>query len=426
MSSSSAPGTNFTVTEGNLTGPGVNLGMLSLTAVICNLVVILLGIITCSINTLMIHIFNKHQIFRFNPRYILFIHLVLNKTLQLILSISLYLFANSYFTIYVSLCMFILLPAILTTRNTPVNLACMAAECYISVCIPLRHGNICTVKKTYIAIGIMWVISLLTILPDIFILFITEELHFLKTRVFCDRDRVFRSSVSKNKRDASHIFFLVVVCLILFYTYFRVLFVAKAANSDAKKARNTILLHGFQMLMCMTLYMQTLLKQLLIYLFPGQRIPIQHTIFILIQIIPRCLSPVVYGIRDKTFRMGTTTPFCQSRGTAPDVHGILQSLINQHNPTTFRALRNSGRIPSTPGALPQRSSLSTLVTSSPEIGEPNFNGRYVGGIEDVFKVFCPPAHNVQRHGQQHTIPTNSVRAVMLPFPEMLDDGPKSP
>ncbi|XP_014880694.1 olfactory receptor 1J2-like [Poecilia latipinna] len=303
MSSSSAPGTNFTVTEGNLTGPGVNLGMFSLTAVVGNVVVILLGIITCSINTLMIHIFNKHQIFRFNPRYILFIHLVLNETLQLILSISLYLFANSYFTIYVSLCMLILLPAILTTRNTPVNLACMAAECYISVCIPLRHGNICTVKKTYIAIGIMWVISLLTILPDIFILFITEELHFLKTRVFCDRDRVFRSSDSKNKRDASHIFFLVVVCLILFYTYFRVLFVAKAANSDAKKARNTILLHGFQMLMCMTLYMQTLLKQLLIYLFPGQRIPIQHTIFILIQIIPRCLSPVVYGIRDKTFRM---------------------------------------------------------------------------------------------------------------------------
>ncbi|XP_043977866.1 odorant receptor 131-2-like [Gambusia affinis] len=303
MSSSSAPGTNFTFTEGNLTGPGVNQGMLSVTATIASLVVILLSIITCSINTLMIHIFNKHQIFRFNPRYILFIHLVLNETLQLTLSVSLYLFGTSYFTIYVSLCVLILLPAILTTRNTPLNLACMAAECYISVCFPLRHGNICTVKKTYIAIGIMWVISLLTILPDIFILLITEELEFLKMRVFCDRDRVFRSSYSKSKRDVSHIFFLVVVCLTLLYTYFRILFVAKAASSDAKKARNTILLHGFQMLMCMTLYMQSLLKQLLTYLFPKHSISIQHAIFILIQIIPRCLSPVVYGIRDKTFRM---------------------------------------------------------------------------------------------------------------------------
>uniref|UniRef100_A0A3B5R369 G-protein coupled receptors family 1 profile domain-containing protein n=1 Tax=Xiphophorus maculatus TaxID=8083 RepID=A0A3B5R369_XIPMA len=303
MSSSSSASTNFTVTEGNLTGSGVYLGMLSVTAIIGNVVVFSLSIVTCFINASMVHIFNKQQIFRVNPRYILFIHLVLNETLQLTLSVSLYLFGNSFFTIYVSLCVLILLPAILTTRNTPLNLACMAAECYISVCIPLRHGNICTVKKTYIVIGIMWVISLLTILPDIFILLITEELEFLKTRVFCERDTVFRSSYSKSKRDASHIFFLVVVCLTLFYTYFRILFVAKAANSDAKKARNTILLHGFQMLMCMTLYMQSLLKQLLIYLFPKHSISIQHAIFIFIQIIPRCLSPVVYGIRDKTFRM---------------------------------------------------------------------------------------------------------------------------
>uniref|UniRef100_A0A3B5M525 G-protein coupled receptors family 1 profile domain-containing protein n=1 Tax=Xiphophorus couchianus TaxID=32473 RepID=A0A3B5M525_9TELE len=298
MSSSSSASTNFTVTEGNLTGSGVYLGMLSVTAIIGNVVVFSLGIVTCFINDSMVHIFNKQQIFRFNPRYILFIHLVLNETLQLTLSVSLYLFGNSLFTIYVSLCVLILLPAILTTMNTPLNLACMAAECYISVCIPLRHGNICTVKKTYIVIGIMWIISLLTILPDIFILLITEELEFLKTRVF-----LFRSSYSKNKKDASHLFFLVVVCLTLFYTYFRILFVAKAASSHAKKARNTILLHGFQMLMCMTLYMQNLLKQLLIYLFPGQAFYTQQAIFVLIQIIPRCLSPVVYGLRDKTFRM---------------------------------------------------------------------------------------------------------------------------
>uniref|UniRef100_A0A3B3X6F4 G-protein coupled receptors family 1 profile domain-containing protein n=1 Tax=Poecilia mexicana TaxID=48701 RepID=A0A3B3X6F4_9TELE len=301
MSSSLTASTNFTVTEGNLTGPGVYLGMFSLTAVVGNVVVISLGIITCFINASMVHTFNKQQVF--NPRYILFIHLVLNKTLQMTVSVSLYILAHAFHTVYVSLCMLILLPAILTTMNTPLNLACMAAECYISVCIPLRYDSICTVKKTYIVIGIMWVISLLTILPDIFILLITEELHFLKTRVFCDRDSVFRSSYSKNKRDASHIFFLVVVCLTLFYTYFRILLVAKAANSDAKKAKNTILLHGFQMLMCMTLFVQPLLKQLLTYLFPGQTIYIQNVIFVLIQIIPRCLSPVVYGIRDRTFRM---------------------------------------------------------------------------------------------------------------------------
>ncbi|MEQ2316560.1 hypothetical protein AMECASPLE_033674 [Ameca splendens] len=68
--------------------------------------------------------------------------------------------------------------------------------------------------------------------------------------------------------------------------------------------------------------------------------------------------------------MGTTTLVCQSSGTAPDVHTMLQSRINHHNPTTSRALRNSRRISSTPGALPPRSFLITSVTSAPEIGEP--------------------------------------------------------
>lgn len=222
--------------------------------------------------------------------------------IQLTASISLYIFAHTFYTIYVSVCIVLLLPAILTNTNTPLNLACMAVECYISVCIPLRYENICTVKKTYIMIALMWAISLLAVLPDVFTLFITEELHFMKMRLFCDRESVFRNSYGTTKRDASHIFFLVVVCLTLIYTYFKILFAAKAVNSDARKARNTILLHGFQTLLCIMVYVQPLLKQLLIYLLPNQRKSIQNITFVLIQVFPRFLSPVVYGLRDKEFR----------------------------------------------------------------------------------------------------------------------------
>ncbi|KAK0152627.1 hypothetical protein N1851_005851 [Merluccius polli] len=49
---------------------------------------------------------------------------------------------------------------------------------------------------------------------------------------------------------------------------------------------------------------------------------------------------------------------------------MLQSRVNQDSPTTSRALRNSGRTSSTPGALPPRSFLTTSATSAPEIGEP--------------------------------------------------------
>ncbi|XP_056245303.1 odorant receptor 131-2-like [Seriola aureovittata] len=265
---------NFTPEANNLT-EAVNYLDTLITAVGRNVTVVVLGIAISYINATMVHTFNKHHIFRVNARYILFIHLVFNDMIQLTTSISLFIFTYAFHTIYVSICCLLVLPATLTTLNTPLNLAFMAAECYIAVC--------------------------LSVLPDVFILLATEPLEFLNSRVYCSRDTVFRSTYSLKKRDTSHIVFLVVVWLTLFYTYFRILFVAKAANADAKKARNTILLHGFQVLLCMMVYVQPMLLQVLIYLFPGGVRSIKFAIFTTIQILPRFVSPIVYGLRDRTF-----------------------------------------------------------------------------------------------------------------------------
>ncbi|XP_070708028.1 odorant receptor 131-2-like [Pempheris klunzingeri] len=250
----------------------------------------------------MVHTFNKHHIFRMNPRFILFIHLVLNDMIQLTISITLFIFTYVFSTLFVSLCCLLILPAIFTTQNSPLNLAFMAVECYMAVCIPLRYNYICTVRRTYIVIGLIWAMSSLSVLPDVFILLATEPLKFLNSRVYCHRDTVFRSTYSLKKRNVSHILFLVIVWLTLFYTYFRILIVAKAANADAKKARNTILLHGCQVLLCMMVYVQPMLHQALENLFPGGDRYISFVTFILNQILPRFASPIIYGLRDITFR----------------------------------------------------------------------------------------------------------------------------
>lgn len=220
--------------------------------------------------------------------------------LQLITSISLFVFVYAFYTINVSFCCILLLSAIFTTQNTPLNLAVMAAECCIAVCIPFRHASICTVKRTYIVIGSIWAMSTLSVLPDLFILLATEPSEFFHTSVFCSRDFVFKSTVSLMKRDASHIMFLIVVWLTLFYSYFRILFAAKVVNADAKKARNTIILHAFQVLLCMITYVQPMIVQVIKYFFPGS--PIDFVMFIMNQILPRLLSPIIYGVRDLTFR----------------------------------------------------------------------------------------------------------------------------
>ncbi|XP_071767386.1 odorant receptor 131-2-like [Centroberyx gerrardi] len=253
------------------------------TAVIKNVITVALCISINYVNGTLVHTFNKHQIFKMNPRYILFIHLVINDMILLTLSGLIQVLSYILFTLNVSLCIFLLMFAIFANLNTPLTLA------------------IWTVQKTYAVICLIWVLSTLSILPDLFVTLVTEPLEFFRSRVFCLRETIFRNPYLTEKRDVSYIVFLVLIWLILFYTYFKILFAAKAAAADAKKARNTVLLHGFQLLLCMLTYVCHLVIKGVTYLFPTGVLAIRFTIYILIQILPRLISPVIYGLRDKTF-----------------------------------------------------------------------------------------------------------------------------
>ncbi|XP_040014842.1 odorant receptor 131-2-like [Xiphias gladius] len=292
---------NFSSINGALTAPGSKRSTFT-AAVVKNLIVTALCFCINYINGTLVHTFRKHQIFSSSPRYILFIHLVINDMMQLALSTLLHVISYALHRINVPFCLILLIFTVTTTLNTPLNLAGMAVECYIAVCVSLRHRQICTVKKTYVLIGLIWVVGALSILPDLFILLATEPLQFFHSRVLCARDYVFRSAYSLKKRDASHIVCLALVWLTLFYTYFRILFAAKGATADFKKARNTILLHGFQLLLCMLTYVRPMFEQGLLYVMPKQHLAIRFATYVIVQILPRLVSPIVYGLRDPTFR----------------------------------------------------------------------------------------------------------------------------
>ncbi|XP_003451940.2 odorant receptor 131-2-like [Oreochromis niloticus] len=267
-----------------------------------NVIVVVLCISINYINVALIQTFCKHQIFYMNPRYILFFHLVLNDMIQVTLTVILFVSSYIFFQINVSVCCVLILLALFATENTPLNLACMAVECYIAICIPLRHVQICTVKRTLMLIGLIWMTSMLSVLPDLFISLATIPLGFFKSRVFCLRETVFQNPHIIKKRDITYIVYLVIVWFIIFFTYFKVLFTAKTASQDATKARNTIILHGFQVLLCMSIYAEPLLRQVLQQWFPKNYSDSLFACYILFQILPRAISPIVYGVRDKTYR----------------------------------------------------------------------------------------------------------------------------
>ncbi|XP_020517023.1 odorant receptor 131-2-like [Labrus bergylta] len=271
-------------------------------AVTKNVIVVFLVISINYINASLVHTFSKHQIFYRNPRYILFIHLVVNDMIQVTLTIIMFIISYTIHRINVSVCSFLMLTALFATENTPLNLACMAVECYIAICMPLRHVQICTIRRTLILIGLIWITSMLSVLPDLFVTLATEPLDFFGSRVFCLRQTVFPNPVNTKRRNALYSVFLVVIWITIFFTYFKILFTAKAASKDAKKARNTILLHGFQLLLCMSTYVGPPLLTIIKQWLPRDYTDHLFAYYITIQILPRSIIPFIYGVRDNTFR----------------------------------------------------------------------------------------------------------------------------
>lgn len=228
--------------------------------------------------------------------------------IQLTTTICLFVFSYIFYKINTSLCCLIITFAVFATLNTPFNLAVMAVECYIAVCLPLRHAELCTIKRTYILIGSIWSMSAVSTLPDVFILLAKEPVQIFYSTIFCEKENLFRYPIHLKKRDVLYIIYLIAVWLILFYTYIKIFLAAKeakaakSADGDTKKARNTILLHGFQLLLCMLTYVAHEINKALFYWFPKHYLHVLFVSYIIIQILPRCISPLVYGLRDKTLR----------------------------------------------------------------------------------------------------------------------------
>ncbi|XP_075869409.1 odorant receptor 131-2-like [Nelusetta ayraudi] len=271
-------------------------------AVSKNVIVLVLGLSVTCINASAIRTFCKHQIFYTNPRYILFIHLVINDMVQVTLTVVLFVTSYTVYRIHTSLCCALILLTLFTTQNTPLCLACMAVECYVAVRAPLRHAQICTVRRTLAAMGVLLAITTLSALSDLFIVIATQPPGFFLSRMFCMRENVLPSLLLVRKRDITYWVFLAVVWITVFYTYFRIMLIAKEVSQDAKKARKTLALHGVQVLLSMASYMIPQAKHTLQKWFPENLSDLRFVLYVVFQVIPRSLTPILYGFRDNAFR----------------------------------------------------------------------------------------------------------------------------
>ncbi|KAM4796223.1 odorant receptor 131-2-like [Rhinophrynus dorsalis] len=235
-----------------------------------------------------------------SSRYILFAHMLINDTIYLIL--GLYLMLVSIYPVYhpASLCYILVTVTSTSFKVTPYNLAVMSLERYVAISFPLRHAEFCTTQRSGVAIAMIWAVGLIPNLVDFIILVSSSGTNQFSHYVICARASFISTSVQSTMRLMVHAISFSLVGLIIVYTYIKIMLVAlkmEVAKASASKAGKTVMLHAFQLLLCMMAFSYSFTEMFLkAYI---TLLPIIN--FFLFMCLPRFLSPLIYGLRDEVF-----------------------------------------------------------------------------------------------------------------------------
>ncbi|XP_074466487.1 odorant receptor 131-2-like [Sebastes fasciatus] len=260
------------------------------------------------INGVMLFTLRSKLVFRETSRYILLFNLLFADTIQLALSQLLYLIAACRIRLTYPVCGVFNMLSDLTFEISPLTLVLMSLERYVAVCYPLRHATIITIRNTAVAIIVVWAFTSLNVFTRVILLldFPFDDLESLQMKYFCAKENMLLGPMSDDYDKAYTYSLFVSAGMAVTSTYIGVMIAARSASTDkasAQKARNTLLLHLVQLGLSLS---STIYNPLLIALSKVLNrivlVRIQIVIYVCIVIFPRCLSALIYGIRDQTIR----------------------------------------------------------------------------------------------------------------------------
>uniref|UniRef100_A0A8C1QCQ5 Olfactory receptor 2M3-like n=1 Tax=Cyprinus carpio TaxID=7962 RepID=A0A8C1QCQ5_CYPCA len=267
-------------------------------------VAVLTSLFFCVVNCVMLFALRSKRIFQETPRYILFGHMLMNDSVLLLVTTIMYRVALCFLPIPKSICTLLVFISHCTFRNAPLTLALMSLERYVAICFPLRHCNIATPKRTGIAIGFIWILSSINFVTDIILVLVLDP-SYLTGFIFCTLEKLFLFRWQLDKYQAFDVLYFVSVAVIIIFTYISIMITARSVSSDkdsAKKALKTVLLHLIQLGLCLTSFLYTIIERTL-YLMTGSNsslfINLRYLNYLIVLILPRCLSPLIYGMRDE-------------------------------------------------------------------------------------------------------------------------------
>uniref|UniRef100_A0A3B4ZET1 Olfactory receptor 13-like n=1 Tax=Stegastes partitus TaxID=144197 RepID=A0A3B4ZET1_9TELE len=276
---------------------------------------LLLGLLSvglsCSflyVNSVLLFSLRSKPLFCETSRYILLYNLLFADTAQLLSSLLLFLLASLRVKLPYYACGALVLLSVATSTISPLTLAVMSVERFVAVCYPLRHAAVFTVRSTSVAIALVWAFSFVHILIRAFMLLyvfttISPSVHM---KDFCSKEAFFFASIFYDFEDvyAGTLFLLVGAAIVA--SYVGVVLVAGSVHTDkasARKALHTLLLHLIQLSLTLT---STLFSTIIMAIgrTEGRLVlaRIYSVGFVCLNILPRCLSALIYGLRDQSIR----------------------------------------------------------------------------------------------------------------------------
>ncbi|XP_013883542.1 olfactory receptor-like protein OLF4 [Austrofundulus limnaeus] len=260
------------------------------------------------INGVMLFTLRSKPVFRDTCRYILLYNLLLADTVQLAQSQVQFLLSVCRVKLTYSLCTALSMLANLTTGISPLTLVVMPLERYVAVCFPLRHASIITIKNTNMAIVVLWAVSSLNNLTRVllFLQFPFEKVERLQIRDLCSNIALVLGSLTAEYDKAYTCVLFVTAGVAVTFSYISVIVAARSASTDkalAHKAHYTLLLHLVQLGLSLS---STINNPLIIALSKvltrSTFLWVQNVFYVCLIIFPRCLSSLIYGLRDQTIR----------------------------------------------------------------------------------------------------------------------------
>ncbi|KAM9788610.1 odorant receptor 131-2-like [Neosynchiropus ocellatus] len=234
-----------------------------------------------TINAIILFTLRSKQVFRETSRYVLLTNLLVADSLYMMISEIMYIIANSRVFLTYPVCGALVLYAMLTDSIFPLTLAVMSVERYVAVCFPL---------------------------------FPFEELDSLHMRTVCDTFAVVLTPAAAMYDRVYNIFLFSFAGLTIISSLVAVMSTARSASADkrsARKAQSTLLLHMIQLVLGLS---STISIPVVVALFQVMSwvsfVRMMIVIYVLVFLLPRCLSSLIYGLRDQTIRPVLLSNLC--------------------------------------------------------------------------------------------------------------------